>query len=116
VLACLIAIPLLSALSDIIGISGGLLVGVADLRLDGHFYLQKVFETVYPADYISGMAKTPFFSLFISIPACYYGLHVRGGTQGVGSSTTKSVVTSSIFILIGDYFLTKFFLIFEHML
>jgi phospholipid/cholesterol/gamma-HCH transport system permease protein len=113
VLACLVAIPLLAAISNAIGIAGGLVVGMTDLKLDPHFYVQKIFETIYMHDYFSGMAKTPFFALFISIPACYYGLNVRGGTQGVGNSTTKSVVTASILILIGDYFLTKLFLIVE---
>jgi phospholipid/cholesterol/gamma-HCH transport system permease protein len=116
VIACLIAVPLLSAISNMLGVFGGLVVGATDLGLDPHFYFQKVYETVYLPDLFSGLAKTPFFSLFISIPACYYGLNVRGGTQGVGNSTTKSVVTSAILILIGDYFLTKLFLFVEHLL
>lgn len=113
VLACLIAIPLLSAMANAIGIAGGLIVGANDLGLDPQFYLQKVFSTIEVSDYMSGIAKTVFFALFIAIPACYYGLTVSGGTQGVGSSTTKSVVTSSILIFVGDYFLTKFFWIIE---
>lgn len=116
VLACLICVPLLSAMANLVGIAGGLIVGVNDLGLDPYFYVQKIFETIYPPDFFSGICKTPFFALFISLPACYYGLNVRGGTQGVGSSTTKSVVTSCILILIGDFFLTKLFLIIERLL
>lgn len=113
VLASLIAIPLLVVLADFIGVLGGLIVGVNDLGLDPRFYLQKVYSTIVVADYISGLAKAPFFALFISLTACYYGLNVKGGTQGVGSSTTKSVVSSSIMILVGDYFLTKLFWVIE---
>lgn len=115
-LAGLIAIPLLVAFANVIGVAGGLIVGMSDLGVDPQFYVQKIFDTVYLHDYVAGYAKTPFFALFITLPACYYGLNVRGGTQGVGNSTTRSVVVSSIMIMVGDYFLTKLFLIFEQML
>ncbi len=115
VIACLISVPLLAAMANVIGVAGGLFVGVNDLGLDPFFYMQKISETIYIGDFLSGILKTPFFAMFISIPACYYGLTVQGGTQGVGNNTTKSVVTSCTLILIGDFFLTKLFLIFEHM-
>ena len=89
---------------------------MSDLDLDPLFYIQKVFYTVIMQDYFAGICKVPVFSFFIVVVACYYGLNVKGGTQGVGSATTRSVVTSSIFILIGDYFLTKLFWVFEQWL
>ncbi|MBX7231945.1 MAG: ABC transporter permease [Bdellovibrionales bacterium] len=113
VLACFIAIPLLVAIANVVGILGGLIVGVQELGLDAHFYLQKVFYTVVLADFFAGICKTPFFALTIALVSSYYGLSVRGGTQGVGEATTKAVVSSSILIVIGDYFLTKFFWIIE---
>lgn len=116
VLAALIAFPLLVAFANVVGIIGGLIVGTNDLGLDPLFYISKVFATVVMTDYFAGICKTPFFSFFISVVACYYGLNVKGGTQGVGSATTRSVVTSSIFILIGDYFLTKLFWVVEQWL
>lgn len=108
-LGCLIAFPLLVAFANIIGVFGGLVVGVNDLNLDPLFYTQKIFATITMADYFDGFGKAPFFAVFVALPACFFGLTVRGGTQGVGNATTKSVVTASIFILIGDYFLTKLF-------
>lgn len=116
VLACMIAIPILVAFADAVGVIGGLIVGASDLGLDPNFYIQKVFETVTLVDYFSGFAKAPVFALVISLVACYFGLSVDAGTRGVGSATTKSVVTSSIFILVGDYFLTKFFWVIEQWL
>lgn len=113
VLACLIALPLLCVLANIIGIYGGLIVGSNELGLDPEFYMQKVYSTITVVDYIAGFAKSFFFALFIAIPACYYGLNVSNGTQGVGTATTRSVVTGSILILVGDYFLTKLFWVFE---
>lgn len=113
VLACLIALPLLTAFANAIGVLGGLVVGTLDLGLDPSFYLQKMRASVQLADYFSGFGKTIFFSLFVSLPSCYFGLNTENGTRGVGTSTTKAVVVSSILILIGDYFLTKLFWIIE---
>jgi len=113
VVACLIALPILSVFANTIGVLGGLLVGSFDLGLDPGFYFQKIRESVNLADYFSGIGKTFFFAFFVAVPSCYYGLNVKNGTRGVGIATTKAVVAASILILIGDYFLTKFFWIFE---
>lgn len=116
VLACLIAIPLLVGIADVIGVAGGMLVGVTELGLDQAFYMQKVFYTVVTADYLSGLAKAQVFALIIALVSSYFGMTVQGGTQGVGNATTKAVVFSSILILVGDYFLTKLLWIFEQWL
>jgi phospholipid/cholesterol/gamma-HCH transport system permease protein len=116
IIACVIAIPVLVSVSNTIGILGGTVVGTQELGLTFDFYLQKVFYTVTAGDYISGLGKTPFFALFIALISTYFGLSVKGGTQGVGMATTKSVVSSTILILVGDYFLTKLFWVFEQWL
>jgi phospholipid/cholesterol/gamma-HCH transport system permease protein len=113
VVACLISLPLLVAVANLVGNAGGLFVGANELNLDAHFYYQKVVTTVTAYDYISGIFKTVFFSLFISIPACFYGLNVKSGTKAVGQATTRAVVMASILILVGDFFLSKLFWIFE---
>ena len=114
ILGCLIALPLLSALGDLFGVMGSVAVEVWELGLDPMFCFEKITTTVTVIDYLTGLLKTVFFSLFISVTACYFGLNVRGGTQGVGSATTISVVVASVLILVGDFFLTKaFFLLFE---
>ncbi len=109
VLALLISLPILVVFANIIGMTGGMIIGATELGLDPNFYFIKTINTIAFADYISGFGKTFFFALFISVPACYYGLNVKDGTHGVGSATTKSVVTSSILILVGDFFLSKLF-------
>jgi phospholipid/cholesterol/gamma-HCH transport system permease protein len=58
-------------------------------------------------DLWSGLLKTPFFGYIIAIVGCHYGLGTHGGTEGVGRSTTKTVVAVSISILIADFLLTK---------
>lgn len=116
VLGAVIAIPILTVAANFVGILGALMVGANDLGLDPTFFVQKVLTTLWLPDLLSGFFKTPVFALLISVNACYFGLNVKGGTQGVGSATRQSVVTSSICILVGDYFLTKLFWIFEQWL
>lgn len=113
VLACLICLPIMGVVANAIGIVGGLLIAQSDLGLDPVFYWQRATSTLMLADFFSGFFKTFFFALFIAIPSCYYGLTVKGGTKGVGVATTKAVVMSSILILIGDFILTKAFLVVE---
>lgn len=115
VLACLIVLPLLVAFANVIGNVGGMVIGVTELKLDSQFYYLKVLDTVELKDYFSGFMKTFFFALFISIPACYYGLTVKNGTKEVGIATTKAVVVSSILILVGNFFLSKLFWIIERL-
>lgn len=116
VLACLITLPILVSISNVVGNAGGLLVGALELNLDPNFYLLKVMSTSSIQDYLSGFGKTFFFALFIAIPSCYFGLTVKNGTKEVGIATTKAVVGSSILILVGDFFLSKLFWIFEKLI
>lgn len=111
VLALLIGLPLLAVLANIVGVFGSMLVAVAELNLEPEFFLLKVSTTLRLDDLFSGIGKTVFFALFISITSCYYGLNVKEGTKEVGIATTKAVVTSSILVLVGDFILTKVFFI-----
>lgn len=106
-LACLIALPLLVALGNVFGVIGSLAVEVWELGLDPMFCLEKMLTTVKARDYLAGLSKTFFFAFFIGLTSCYYGMNVRGGTQGVGTATTRAVVVASVSILLGDFFLTK---------
>ena len=72
-------------------------------------FMQIALETVLLSDLFSGLAKTPFFGFIIAIVGCHFGLTTQGGTEGVGQSTTRTVVVVSIAILVADYFLTRIF-------
>lgn len=109
VLASLITLPVLVAFANIIGNLGGLIIGATELNLNPNFYYLKIMSTATLEDYLSGFGKTFFFALFISLPACYFGLNVKNGAKEVGIATTKAVVVASIMILIGDFFLSKIF-------
>lgn len=107
ILACIIAVPLLCTLGNVLGIFGAALVSTSELGLDPMFFYQKVLSTLVVSDFLAGIFKSIIFSVFISVTACYFGLNVKGGTQGVGAATRGAVVTASILILVGDFFLTK---------
>jgi phospholipid/cholesterol/gamma-HCH transport system permease protein len=53
------------------------------------------------------MTKPLIFGFILSSVGCYYGLNVKGGTQGVGRATTQAVVTSSVLILVSNFFITR---------
>ncbi len=110
VIASMIALPLLTLLADYIGLYGAMMVSKYELNINTEFFMAKIIETLRLADLFTGMIKTIVFAFFISVTACWKGLNTEGGTQGVGNSTTWVVVTSSIFIMISDFFLTKIFI------
>jgi len=111
VFATLIMLPLLTAVADFMGIFGGLVVAVLDIKMTFTTYYFQVIRAVSLTDFFGGIMKAVFFGFFISLIGCYHGLKVSGGAEGVGQATTKSVVASSVSIMILDYFLTKLLLI-----
>ena len=111
VIATIICTPLLTVLADIIGIVGGMIITMAETGIGARYYIDQIRATVELLDFGSGIAKTFFFGLFIGVIACYQGLNTHGGTEGVGRSTTMSVVYCAICIFISDFFLTKLFLL-----
>jgi len=111
VLATTLMFPLLTLISCAVGIFGGLVIATGSLHLDASFYMRSVIETVKYNDLSSGVGKTFFFGFGIGLIACYNGLRTTGGADGVGRSTTVTVVTGAITVLIMDFFLTKLFLL-----
>lgn len=110
VVATTLMFPLLTVIAIALGILGGLLIAVANLNLSANYYLRSVIETVKYNDLASGIGKTFFFGFAIALLACFNGLRTSGGADGVGRSTTATVVTGAITVLIMDFFLTKLFL------
>lgn len=108
IVAGLIALPLLTVLADIIGIFGGALIAVYELEISAHVYYRSVVNFVMIRDVLDGLIKSAFFGFILVSIACYKGIYCRGGTEGVGEAVRSAVVTGSIYILISDFFLTKF--------
>lgn len=112
VLATLFTLPLLTLFADFIGLFGGMLVTMKEAGVSSEFFIDKCIDSLRTNDFLTGLIKAAIFAIFISLTACYRGLHSEGGTKGVGDSTTYVVVTTNIFIMVSDFFLTKLFLIF----
>lgn len=108
--AGMIVVPLLTYISIMSGIFGGMIVSVLNLGISLPFYKQSVFRMMMMRDVIVGFVKPFFFGFIIITVGAFVGFSSKGGTEGVGRSTTKSVVVSSILVLVGDYFLTKILL------
>jgi phospholipid/cholesterol/gamma-HCH transport system permease protein len=109
--ATVVALPLLTIVAVILGILGGLLISVSELQVNPHYYFNTILESITFQDVVSGVGKTFFFGLIIALIGCYQGMVTEGGTEGVGRSTTITVVLISIMILISDFFLTKLFML-----
>jgi phospholipid/cholesterol/gamma-HCH transport system permease protein len=107
--AAMIVMPFLSVFADTLGTLGAVFVGNAEYGIRPRLFLQTALESVYLADFFSGLAKTPVFGFIIAIVGCHFGLTTKGGTEGVGQSTTRTVVVVSIAILVSDYFMTRIF-------
>lgn len=105
--ASTLVMPLLGSLALVLGIGGALLIVWGQFDITPAFFLQSALSAVKMADFASGLFKTPFFGALIALIGCHLGMTTRGGTAGVGNSTTRTVVAISIAIFIFDFFLTK---------
>lgn len=107
VMAAIIVMPLLSMFANTLGTLGAILVCSVEFDITPVLFLRSSLEVVRMIDLFAGLAKTPVFGFIIAIVGCHFGLATTGGTEGVGKSTTRTVVVISIAILVADYFLTR---------
>ncbi len=110
VLAGFIMCPILTVVSNAVGLLGGWIMAVSQLRVASSVYWQSVVDGLYIEDIWMGLLK-PFFLGFIIVTiGCHVGLRTRGGTQGVGRATTNAVVAASVTVLVVDFFVTRLLL------
>ncbi len=105
--AGVVMIPVLTIISNALGIFGAGLISIFNLKLSWAFYWRSVANALVMNDVVMGLSKPIVFGFILSSVGCYMGLRTRGGTQGVGVSTTQSVVVGSVLILATDFFMTK---------
>lgn len=108
-LALLLMLPLLTVYADFIGMFGGYLVGVFKLHINSNMYLNMTTTFLQLKDVYTGLLKSAVFAAIISIIGCYEGFRTTGGAEGVGRSTTLSVVISFILIIAADCLFTALF-------
>ena len=109
VLAATLAVPVLVAVGDSIGIAGGWLVGISRLGFNSATYLQNTKDFLEFWDVGSGLVKGAVFGFIVALMGCYYGLNSGRGAQGVGAATKSAVVAASVAILAANYVLTGLF-------
>ncbi len=105
-LSGLVMLPLLTALSDLVGIYGGYLLSVRMLDANPEVYMRRTTQYLEPADLLGSLLKAAVFGVIIAIVSCHKGFNAEGGAEGVGRATTGAVVLAEMLILISDYFLT----------
>jgi phospholipid/cholesterol/gamma-HCH transport system permease protein len=108
-IATAVVLPLLTIISDFVGMCGGFVIAKTLLNLDGAQYWATVWQALKWNDLAQGLLKPFVFSFAISLVGCFYGLRTTGGTQGVGRATTQAVVVASVLIFILTFFITKIF-------
>jgi phospholipid/cholesterol/gamma-HCH transport system permease protein len=101
--------PILTVFADAVGILGGYLVSVNLLGSNPTIYIRRTFDYLDLEDIYIGLLKATVFGMIIATIGCYQGFNTQGGAEGVGKSTTRAVVMSSLLILIANYFITAMF-------
>jgi len=107
VLAGFFMTPVLTVISDTVGILGGWLIAVYQLRVASSLYWTSITEALYLQDAWMGIVKPFFLGYVIVTIGCHVGLRTSGGTQGVGRSTTSAVVAASVAVIAVDFFITR---------
>src|ERR1700761_796785 len=97
----------LTVLSDTVGTLGGAAIAVLMLKQDGSQYFHTAYQTLRYPDILQGLVKPLVFGFIIASIGCFYGMSTKGGTQGVGRSTTQAVVWSSVLIIAVDFFISQ---------
>ena len=110
VVAAILVMPILSVFALALGCVGAIFICQFQFDISARFFMQSSLDSTQIGDFISGILKTPFFGFIIAIVGCHFGLNTKGGTEGVGTSTTRTVVVVSISILVADLILTKLFM------
>ena len=106
-LAGIISFPLLASIFDVVGIYGGYLVGVKLLGVSEGGYFGEMRNFIDIKEVLQGLYKSLSFGLIVTWICCYRGFTTTYGAEGVSKATTQAVVTSSVLILVWDYFITS---------
>lgn len=110
VVACVIALPLLTTILDFAGIAGGIVATHVELHMSMGSFLNDAFSTMSWSDYIPPTVATVVFGFIIGAVSCYLGYNAAQGATGVGRASTRSVVLSSLLVILFDVIVVRFIL------
>jgi phospholipid/cholesterol/gamma-HCH transport system permease protein len=112
VLAFILMLPLLTLAADFFGVLMGWIANSFQEPISLRYFFQSGFKNVDFSDFLPPTMKTAVFGLIIGAIACFEGMRTKGGTEGVGRSTTRSVVLASLFVILADVLLVRLILAF----
>jgi len=99
-IATSVMLPLLTIISDCIGLFGGFLMAASLMNITSSEYWTTAYRALAYNDVVQGLLKPLVFAIVIALVGCFYGMRTAGGTQGVGRATTKAVVVASLWIFV----------------
>lgn len=108
-LATVLMLTGLAVIADVIGVCGGLLTATTILGLPAETYIEYTRQALKMQDFLTGLVKAGVFGVLISLIACWEGLSVSGGAEGVGRATTQTVVKSIVALIATDCVFTAVF-------
>jgi len=108
VVAGTVMLPILTIISNAVGIGGGAIISRTQLQIPSSVYWNNVVQGLYPQDLWMGFIKPVVLGFVLVTIACHVGMRTKGGTQGVGRATTNAVVAGSVAVLAVDFLVTKF--------
>ncbi len=103
IVACLLMVPFLVIFANFVAILGGVVISAAGVDISSEIFLSGFKESFKLSDFRNGLIKAGVFGFLIGLVGCYQGFQTSGGAQGVGKATTRSVVVSSVLILIFNF-------------
>ncbi len=107
VVACVIALPLLTSLMNFTGMLGGFAAETSITGIPLMAYMRQAFALIEFSDLIPSTIKTAVFGFIIAVVAAYLGINTSSGTEGVGRASTRAVVTSSITLIVANVVLVR---------
>lgn len=107
VIACVIAMPILTVLLNFSGLAGGMASDIVSLHMSVRLFIGNAFGSMGWADYVPPTLKTIVFGFIIGTLSCYLGYTASQGAAGVGRASTRSVVFSSVMVILADVILVK---------
>jgi phospholipid/cholesterol/gamma-HCH transport system permease protein len=107
VIAGTVMVPVLTVISDAVGMFGAAIISRTQLKVAGSVYWNNVVQGLYIQDVWMGLIKPVVLGFVLVTIACHVGMRAKGGTQGVGRATTNAVVAGSVAVLAVDFLVTK---------
>ena len=107
VIACVIALPILTTLMNFAGMVGGFLAETTATGMSLSLYFNRAFSLIDMSDYVPATLKTMVFGFIIATTSSYLGFTTESGTEGVGRASTRAVVLSSILIIVSNVLLVR---------